>query len=92
MLMNSPILQQAYGTMLPAMFAHMMQLGGVKGLEEYSPELQNQEPGAPTPNATGLATNAIQAPPQALPAPSQPIPQNIAPSAPIPASGPRKLA
>lgn len=39
MLMTSPPLQQAYGNMLPAMFAHMMSLGGVKGLEEYSPEL-----------------------------------------------------
>jgi len=37
MLSQSPILQQAYGTSLPAMFAHLMQLMGVKGLEEYSP-------------------------------------------------------
>lgn len=36
--MQSPFLQQAYGPMLPAMFAHMMSLGGVKGLEEYSPQ------------------------------------------------------
>jgi hypothetical protein len=42
MLMNSPILQQAYGTSLPSMFAHMMQLGGVRGLEEYAPEIQPQ--------------------------------------------------
>jgi len=37
MLSQSPILQQAYGTSLPAMFAHLMQLMGVRGLEEYSP-------------------------------------------------------
>lgn len=43
-LMQSPVLQQAYGTSLPAMFAHMMMLGGVKGLEEYNPQTQVQAP------------------------------------------------
>lgn len=42
LLMNSPALQQAYGSSLASMFAHMMQLGGVRGLEEYAPEIQPQ--------------------------------------------------
>lgn len=37
---NSPILQQAYGPHLPGMFAHLMSLGGVRGLEEYNPQAQ----------------------------------------------------
>lgn len=45
MIGNSPVLQQAYGAMLPSMFAHLMSLGGVRGLEEYSPEA----PVAPSP-------------------------------------------
>ena len=35
---QSPALQQAYGNMLPGMFGHLMQLIGVKGLEEYTPQ------------------------------------------------------
>lgn len=69
MLMNSPILQQAYGKMLPAMFAHLMQLGGVKGLEEYSPELVSNTAPQPQP---GLAANGIQPPPQELSGSAQP--------------------
>lgn len=45
---NSPILQQTWGPALPSMFAHLMQLGGVQGLEEYLPEQQNvANPGIP---------------------------------------------
>jgi hypothetical protein len=42
---SSPILQQAYGTFLPDMFAHLMDLGGVRNLEQYSPQAiaQNQQ-------------------------------------------------
>lgn len=40
MIQQSPVLQQAYGSNLPAMFAHMMQLAGVRGLEEYDPKYQ----------------------------------------------------
>ena len=40
MINQSQALQAAYGGQLPAMFAHLMQLMGVKGLEEYTP---NQE-------------------------------------------------
>ena len=45
---NSPMLQQYWGPALPAMFAHLMQLGGVKGLEEYLPEVETSQgvPGA----------------------------------------------
>jgi len=35
---NSPILQQTYGIMLPSIVAHLAQLMGVRGLEEYLPE------------------------------------------------------
>lgn len=49
MIANSPILQQFYGAALPSMFAHMMALGGVKGLDEYSPEKQEQAPAAVAP-------------------------------------------
>lgn len=38
MLTQSQPLQQSYGPMLPAMFAHLAQLLGVKGLEEYTPQ------------------------------------------------------
>lgn len=69
MLMNSPVLQQAYGTMLPAMFAHMMQLGGVRGLEEYAPETQQQAGqvaaptvGMPQPAMPGLPPQTDLAP------------------------------
>ena len=44
---QSQPLQMAYGTMLPSMFAHLAQLMGVRGLQEYSPAptqvAQNQQ-------------------------------------------------
>lgn len=55
---SSPILQQYYGNMLPAVFAHMMQLGGVRGLDQYMPK---QQPAAPMQN---LANASMQTPPQ----------------------------
>lgn len=72
MLSQSQILQQAYGPMLPAMFAHMMQLGGVKGLEEYNP--QNAQQAQATPPA-GLAANGLQGAP-VLPAPTAAAPMD----------------
>lgn len=39
---SSPLLQQQLGPMLPAMFAHFAQLVGVRGLEEYLPDAQQQ--------------------------------------------------
>lgn len=57
MISQSPLLQQAYGAMLPQMFAHLMSLGGVKGLEEYSaPATQGTLPGA-------AGANTLQEPP-----------------------------
>lgn len=41
-LQSSPVLQQAYGPMLPQIMAHMMYLGGVKGFDQYMPEQQPQ--------------------------------------------------
>lgn len=40
MLTQSPQLQQSYGAALPQMFAHLAQLLGVRGLEEYTPNQQ----------------------------------------------------
>lgn len=58
MIAQSEILQQAYGASLPGMFAHMMSLAGVRGLEEYDPQYQN--PDVQEPN---LGAAALQAPP-----------------------------
>lgn len=53
---NSQVLQQAYGASLPAMFAHLMSLGGVRGLEEYNP----QAPAQSAPVAANLQEAALQ--------------------------------
>jgi hypothetical protein len=53
-LSQSPILQQAYGAMLPQMFTHLMKLQGIKGLEEYTPQ-----PSQPSPE-----TSTVPQPPQ----------------------------
>lgn len=44
MVTQSPVLQQYYGGALPQIFAHLAQLSGVRGLEEYTPttEAANQ--------------------------------------------------
>lgn len=57
MLSNSPILQQAYGQSLPAMFAHLMSLGGVKNLEDYNPA---PLPASSAVTPTGLEGASIQ--------------------------------
>lgn len=36
MIMNSPMLQQVYGSQLPGMLSHIAQLGGVRGMEQYA--------------------------------------------------------
>jgi len=64
MIMNSPQLQQKYGSNLPGMFAHLMQLGGVRGLEEYDPA-HGQEQAAPQ----------LQAP--QMQAPMEPSPEQL---------------
>lgn len=74
---QSQILQQSYGPMLPAMFAHLAQLMGVRGMEEYTPKPQqavsNQQQAAAT---QAQAQNAIDPRTgQPLPAPaSQQLP------------------
>lgn len=74
LLLNAPILQQAYGPMLPAMFAHMMQLGGVRGLEEYAPEVQAQALGEASPLASQVGAPAsVGLPPQGAPTQQQPM-------------------
>jgi hypothetical protein len=37
---QSPVLQQVYGPMLPAMLSHLSQLMGIRGMEEYSPDFK----------------------------------------------------
>lgn len=54
MIAQSPILQQAYGSNLPAMFAHLASLMGVNNLKQYDPQ--------------NAATSQAQ-PPQQLPSP-----------------------
>lgn len=71
MIMNSPLLQQQFGTMLPSMFLHFMSLSGVKGMEQYDPNYR--EPAL----QTGLPANNLQNP-------GQPTPVNVTQSA-IPA-------
>lgn len=57
MIMNSPQLQQQFATMLPNIFLHMMQLGGVRDMDQYSPDYQPQNAQQPA----GLAANTLQA-------------------------------
>ena len=42
LIMQAPILQQAYGAGLPNMVAHLAQLGGIRGLDEYNPQVMQQ--------------------------------------------------
>lgn len=54
---QNQFLAQSFGAMLPAMFLHLMQLGGVRGMEQYLPQAtQNAANGAvnqPPTNGTG---------------------------------------
>ncbi|EDO29124.1 predicted protein [Nematostella vectensis] len=82
MIATSQGLQAAYGPSLPAMFAHMMQLGGVRGLEEYDP---NFKPGNALPGQN-LQANTLQemgqpgasaVQPEASPQTQLPLQQNL---------------
>jgi hypothetical protein len=64
---TSPILQQAYGAYLPQMFAHLMKLAGVDGLDEYSPQIA--QPITPT----GPGQPGQQVPGQGALPPSTPV-------------------
>lgn len=77
---TSPILQQSYGPMLPAMVAHLAQLQGVRGLEEYDPRFTAQ------PQPQGLAAASLQGQAQAggaLPASMPPQGMPMMPQPPI---------
>jgi len=59
---QSQILQQAYGAMLPGMFSHLMQLQGIRGLEEYTPQpqqMQQQAPLAPQQPASTMPITGV---------------------------------
>lgn len=61
MISQSPILQQAYGMMLPNIVAHLAQLMGIRGMEEYLPvanQAQNAEQNAAGPQASALGNIA----------------------------------
>jgi len=69
MIGTSPLLQQSLGQMLPQMFAHFMQLMGVRGLDEYMPQQQA------VPQDPNAAAAMLQTQPQSgLPAPALPDP------------------
>lgn len=78
MLMNSPILQQAYGTSLPSMFAHLMQLGGVRGLDEYDPARQAQE-SQMTPDEQAMQQMLVSAQAGQVPGVQDPMAQQVPP-------------
>jgi hypothetical protein len=73
MLMGSQLLQQQLGPMLPNMFAHIAQLMGVRGLQEYIPAPAAQQGNMQTTQAleqgvdptTGQPLNQAQLPPTA---------------------------
>lgn len=91
---TSPILQQQYGSSLPAMFAHMMSLMGVRGLEEYDPQYQAPA-AAPALPGPGMAANGLQVPSGAPAGPSMPPgPQAIPPGPPAmpPQPGPGPMS
>lgn len=60
MLNQSPVLQQQFGAALPNIWAHLMTLGGVQGIEEYLPE--NQVPVAGRVNPPPMTPTGGQAP------------------------------
>lgn len=51
LIMQAPILQQAYGAGLPNMVAHLAQLGGIRGLDEYNPQVMQQAPAQALPGS-----------------------------------------
>jgi hypothetical protein len=69
MIGNSPVLQQTMGARLPEMFAHLMQLQGVQGLDEYVPDAAeaqaNLQNPALAPGAQGAGAGQAAAIPEA---------------------------
>lgn len=62
MLSQSQPLQMAYGPMLPAIFAHLAQLMGVRGLDEYNPNNVNNAAQAPAQATAPMAQAGPQVP------------------------------
>lgn len=60
LILGSPVLQQSLGQQLPAIFIHLMSLGGVKGLDEYAQPITSSPPQGPA--TTGLPSNTLQNP------------------------------
>jgi hypothetical protein len=67
---QSQLLQQAYGQQLPGMFSHLMQLMGVRGLEEYTPQAPTGMAAQP-PQQQQLDANGQPIPPQQTTQPQQ---------------------
>lgn len=63
MISSSQILQQAYGASLPGIFAHLAQLQGVRGLEEYDPRYQPVEAAPIVPGVAPAVVPPVQATP-----------------------------
>lgn len=61
LILGSELLQQSYGPALPGMFAHIMSLGGVRGLEQYAIQAEQARatPPAPAP-VTPASTIPVQ--------------------------------
>lgn len=59
MIQQSPFLQQVLGPALPGIWAHLMTLGGVQGLDEYIP----QAPAGPAQGTTPTTPNTPQGAP-----------------------------
>lgn len=82
---TSPLLQQSYGAMLPGMFAHLAQLQGVRGLEEYDPKyLPPTDPALQVPGAAPTLPSAPVPPPpvQGMPPPGMPPSPGMMPETP----------
>lgn len=63
MISQSPILQQVLGPALPNIWAHLMTLGGVHGIDEYLPPVQAPIPGtAPSPAGVQSPTGTMNLP------------------------------
>lgn len=77
LIMGSQVLQQQYGASLPGMVAHLAQLQGIRGLEEYDPNYKSTLV-APA----GLPN--INVPAETPPAPAQIDPAMQMPAAPMP--------
>jgi hypothetical protein len=60
LMMNSPVLAAQLGPALPQIWAHLMSLGGVKGIDQYLPQAPTGAPATPS----GLPAPATQAAPE----------------------------